>query len=586
MTDSVQRSTELGHPGTQALELQGGPPVRLTSPDGGADPAAEPGVSSQLRRAIDDAQPAERHEDDPGCRIEHGLGDLDHRHATGPQLQHAAAGAGGRLVDWLGQLDDVVFSDRRPDGADVDQVFDDLEVLEVVGEQGGAVDVCRRRDREVGQALSRRSASLGDGRFESPPLARDSVLDGKRIGEARLDQAEARSAKRSPLLVGRDQQPEVQLGDRNRADRGCDALRGPSSLISTEVSRTPTGIDLGGPGVLEVFAAEALRSRPSVGSTGSAQRSCSLAESTHCRVRAGPSFATGRPETVIVISSPASARRSTSPTWFRSSFCGTVAMGVMVAVLLPASRRSFISAIRRTQASICPTRVLKFQILLLQLVPSPRALVRRWRAPGQARRGRREAHVAAPSTPGRGREAERPERDLQLSLARGERSRSIHGEGARSPVMRSAPVRERRRCDRPGPTEDKASHRPAAASGVLGRGERAQRRPRGEGAGDGRAPVALGAGALWAAAPAAAQQARFPLSPLGLFAEARASPSNSRGRRLCHRRAQRGPADHGHGDRGKFVLKHGGLEQELPFNAMPNMCATRCARSTAVGKSA
>jgi len=56
------------------------------------------------------------------------------------------------------------------------------------------------------------------------------------------------------------------------------------------------------------------------------------------------------------------------------------------------------------------------------LVPSLRASVRRWRAPGQAMRGRREALVAA-----------------------------LHG-----------------------PTEDKAARRPAAASGVRGFGERAQ----------------------------------------------------------------------------------------------------------------
>src|SRR5204862_7110326 len=45
---------------------------------------------------------------------------------------------------------------------------------------------------------------------------------------------------------------------------------------------------------------------------------------TQRRFPAGPSRATGRPATVIVNSSPASARRSTSPTLLRSSFWGIV----------------------------------------------------------------------------------------------------------------------------------------------------------------------------------------------------------------------------------------------------------------------
>ena len=40
----------------------------------------------------------------------------------------------------------------------------------------------------------------------------------------------------------------------------------------------------------------------------------------------GHDRATGRPATVMVNSSPASARRSTSPTLFRSSFCAIVVM--------------------------------------------------------------------------------------------------------------------------------------------------------------------------------------------------------------------------------------------------------------------
>ena len=56
---------------------------------------------------------------------------------------------------------------------------------------------------------------------------------------------------------------------------------------------------------------------------------------THSRRFVGPSRATSRPATVIVISSPASARRRTSPMLFLSSFCGMVATQHRVAVLLP-----------------------------------------------------------------------------------------------------------------------------------------------------------------------------------------------------------------------------------------------------------
>jgi hypothetical protein len=45
---------------------------------------------------------------------------------------------------------------------------------------------------------------------------------------------------------------------------------------------------------------------------------------TQRRRWAGPSWATGRPATVIVNSSPASARRTTSATLLRNSFCGIV----------------------------------------------------------------------------------------------------------------------------------------------------------------------------------------------------------------------------------------------------------------------
>lgn len=58
-------------------------------------------------RRFDDAYLGERCEDNPRCRSQVGLGDLDHRHVALAQLEDAPAGAGRRVVDALGQLDDV-----------------------------------------------------------------------------------------------------------------------------------------------------------------------------------------------------------------------------------------------------------------------------------------------------------------------------------------------------------------------------------------------------------------------------------------------------------------------------------------------
>jgi len=58
-------------------------------------------------RRFDHADLGERREDDPRCGSQVGLGDLDHRHVALTQLEDAPAGTGRRVVDALGQLDDV-----------------------------------------------------------------------------------------------------------------------------------------------------------------------------------------------------------------------------------------------------------------------------------------------------------------------------------------------------------------------------------------------------------------------------------------------------------------------------------------------
>ena len=165
------------------------------------------------------------------------------------------------------------------------------------------------------------------------PLARNPVIERQRVGEAGLEKAQARGAKRPLLLTGCDEQSEVQLRNRDRADRRFGLCRDIAHDQDRGIKQEPQpGPSLGSPGVAQLCAKV-------------------LDVPGECRVgRKGPQIAKLRashpltsphrpqrrhrtPETVIVISSPASARRNTSPTLLRSSFRG--ATGVMVAVLLP-----------------------------------------------------------------------------------------------------------------------------------------------------------------------------------------------------------------------------------------------------------
>ncbi len=84
------------------------------------------------------------------------------------------------------------------------------------------MNVGGRGDREVSKALARQSTACGDGRLQSTPLPRDSIINGQRVGESRFDEPEPRSSQRAGLIIACDEQPEVQLSDRNNADRGLD----------------------------------------------------------------------------------------------------------------------------------------------------------------------------------------------------------------------------------------------------------------------------------------------------------------------------------------------------------------------------
>ncbi len=138
-----------------------------------------------------------------------------------------------------------------------------------------------------------------------------------------------RSARSSSSLVTRTPKWSSAIEATLIAAWTCE---GGSSPISTEVSRTARIRYSNG---LTIEAGNRSRSAPSVFGAGPCQTARNAGPLTHRLCMAGPSCATGRPATVIVISSPASARRSTSPTLLRSSFCGMVAIGPMVAELLP-----------------------------------------------------------------------------------------------------------------------------------------------------------------------------------------------------------------------------------------------------------
>ena len=107
---------------------------------------------------------------------------------------------------------------------------------------------------------------------------------------------------------------------------------GLSTPMRTDVSRTTRTYSAK---TSAISAGSRARSLASVFGGGVCQTRCRAGPATHCRGRAGPRRATGRPATVTVNSSPASARRRTSPTLFRSSFWGIVATRDTVALLLP-----------------------------------------------------------------------------------------------------------------------------------------------------------------------------------------------------------------------------------------------------------
>ncbi len=100
----------------------------------------------------------------------------------------------------------------------VDQVLDDEQIGEVVGQQGHVLGHGCRRDHEVGVTTSRVATPLADSRSPSSPCAGDLGCHGQR-GESGLDGCEPSDSAGSLVRFRGNQCDEVPLDERRDADR-------------------------------------------------------------------------------------------------------------------------------------------------------------------------------------------------------------------------------------------------------------------------------------------------------------------------------------------------------------------------------
>src|ERR1044072_400811 len=216
--------------------------------------------------------------------------------------------------------------------ANFEEVRDDREIGGVRCEEWHAVDACRRRDHKIHCALAWAPAALGDRGRKAAPFAGDRRIDRQRI-EGRLDDPEALRAACSLVCLARGEDAEMQLRERRDADRALELawICGTDQHGRVEEDATHANGSVSSP-------CSRVRSSSRVRGGGVSKTRRRSGPLTHRRFAAGPSRATGLPATVIVNSSPASARRRTSPTLLRSSFWGIVVMPPKVAELLPARR--------------------------------------------------------------------------------------------------------------------------------------------------------------------------------------------------------------------------------------------------------
>ena len=197
----------------------------------------------------------------------------------------------------------------------IDEVSDDLEVREVVGEQWDLLDHGGCSDRQVDLTLSGVAAPLNDRCRQLSPNPSNLDAHRKRI-EGRFHRGEPVGAACALVVVGRDEKAKVEFGDRNDADRRLDVFR--RSFAGDEYGSVEKCPYEGNGSTIPASKRARSSTRPAGASPVHAR--ASPAPLTQRRWCAGPSSATGRPATVTVSVSPASTRRSTSLTWLRSSF--------------------------------------------------------------------------------------------------------------------------------------------------------------------------------------------------------------------------------------------------------------------------
>jgi hypothetical protein len=175
------------------------------------------------------------------------------------------------------------------------------------------------RNHEIHGASARLCPARSDGGRQASPLAGDGGVERERL-ESRLNDAETLRSSCTLVLVSCDKDAEMQLGQRCRADRAFEVVR---SVLGDQHGRIEQRLHRQANGSTNSPGSRS-RSRASVVGAGVVQIARSRGPLTHCCGAAGPRCAAGRPETVIVNSSPASARRRTSLMLLRSSFCGIV----------------------------------------------------------------------------------------------------------------------------------------------------------------------------------------------------------------------------------------------------------------------
>ena len=203
-----------------------------------------------------------------------------------------------------------------------------LEVLCVVGQQRDAVDVGGRGDRQVEGPAAGAAAALGDGRREACRTRRQRSASKRTTSKRSSSDGEPAHPACASVVVGRDQDAEVQLGERYHADRHLlvGAILGADQHRGVEQDGHCRG-SLGGPGIDELLRPVPCRCLDrGYGSTGASPEVGEVGRRPPTAGLQAAAARPARPETVIVISSPASALRSTSPMLLRSSFCGIVVM--------------------------------------------------------------------------------------------------------------------------------------------------------------------------------------------------------------------------------------------------------------------